>query len=1113
MEQWFAALGDDMPDLGDEDIAGALADFPLKDFLAGSPPRETVSDGFQQHDASHGVSSEPTSSAEGPLDGSAGGQGGTSGLSRGLGAFRSFSTNDLQLLQSLDSPQYALPSFGLSAPQPSGGNHLLSRPGSKPVKQAPGLASVPEGGPPQEAATPQPDMLAATPNSAAVCGAEPVAAAQPGHTGGPSSGPATFLPSSGLCPSHTPPFAPAFTGGNCNSETVPADPAAATAVAGSPPMPTSMPPAGFGMRHVMSCGSLSTLMNNTLQIKKEESDESAGTALGAQPGHPGGLVLPAGVPPTVPAPTPSSAAAAAGAAAAAAAGVTPGHPGYNNAVAAAAAAAAAAVAAGMYPGGQPMQPMQAYHAATMPGSVPPLYGMQPPVYQMGMPMMPQLPHLSMAQLPAAQPSATVTGALAAKPDHAAAASEPTTSDGGQKPTTAGAADATPFQGGAGTAPPETGPVEGGGGFGPRLRKVHSALELGAWRQLAESESVEPGLGQVAEAPAAKMIGRLTAEERLQRILRYRAKRDKRNFNREIKYQCRKTLADSRPRVGGRFARNDDPNSVLPHQTKKAQRSKQQPQASAQQQSMQQQLQQQQQQQAQAQNRKGAASGGASPMPPPAAHNAAAAAAAAAAVQNQNRMSAASARNAAAAAAAAAAVAAAQAQAAALVMGTHNGGGSALGLGPGAGFQPQAARAPDTTPQPGAGQVGAQHAGGPAAPGAASGAAAAAPGDVDMHTAAGEQQQAAAAPLQQQSGSGTAPASLQQRTSSSTTTTTHSTTTSSENHTASSAGTAAAAMAAAAAAAVAAAAAAMGNPSSASCAPAPGQPQPPSQPVFLPPPGISPIPPGAAPPGQPPVALPAQYMPHGIALPYPYGIPLVQYGGATLVAPPGAAVQLPPTLPAQQHQHLQQLQHQYAAAAQAAANTLYAHLGAPPGTVLAFAPPGSSPTPQLTAMPPPAAPAPAPGAPVSHVLHHPSAAYPAAAPVQLPYGMPQHVAAPPASMPVPVMQQPQAQVQPQQGLELQAHTPDSGAAMQAPCGDDLVAALVDAGDMAPRLDSPLIDALFSHMDAEMHTTVCGGGGEGELGAACMDAGGGQAAADAFLQSIVAGGGSTAMAVDG
>lgn len=71
----------------------------------------------------------------------------------------------------------------------------------------------------------------------------------------------------------------------------------------------------------------------------------------------------------------------------------------------------------------------------------------------------------------------------------------------------------------------------------------------------------------------QLIGRLTPEERLQRVLRYRNKRNMRNFNREIKYLCRKTLADSRPRVGGRFARNDDPQSVLPHQTKKALRVK------------------------------------------------------------------------------------------------------------------------------------------------------------------------------------------------------------------------------------------------------------------------------------------------------------------------------------------------------------------------------------------------------------------------------------------------------------------------------------------------------------------------------------------------------------
>ena len=51
--------------------------------------------------------------------------------------------------------------------------------------------------------------------------------------------------------------------------------------------------------------------------------------------------------------------------------------------------------------------------------------------------------------------------------------------------------------------------------------------------------------------------------------RYRQKRHERNFNKRIKYMCRKTLADSRPRVRGRFARNDDTAAVMPHETKKA----------------------------------------------------------------------------------------------------------------------------------------------------------------------------------------------------------------------------------------------------------------------------------------------------------------------------------------------------------------------------------------------------------------------------------------------------------------------------------------------------------------------------------------------------------------
>ncbi|KAK9079634.1 hypothetical protein SSX86_001307 [Deinandra increscens subsp. villosa] len=61
------------------------------------------------------------------------------------------------------------------------------------------------------------------------------------------------------------------------------------------------------------------------------------------------------------------------------------------------------------------------------------------------------------------------------------------------------------------------------------------------------------------------VGRYNAEERKEKILRYRAKRTQRNFNKTIKYACRKTLADNRPRIRGRFARNDEP-AELPKST-------------------------------------------------------------------------------------------------------------------------------------------------------------------------------------------------------------------------------------------------------------------------------------------------------------------------------------------------------------------------------------------------------------------------------------------------------------------------------------------------------------------------------------------------------------------
>ncbi|WOG86730.1 hypothetical protein DCAR_0205948 [Daucus carota subsp. sativus] len=47
------------------------------------------------------------------------------------------------------------------------------------------------------------------------------------------------------------------------------------------------------------------------------------------------------------------------------------------------------------------------------------------------------------------------------------------------------------------------------------------------------------------------------EEKREKIEKYRNKRNLRNFNKKIKYECRKTLADSRPRIRGRFAKNSD----------------------------------------------------------------------------------------------------------------------------------------------------------------------------------------------------------------------------------------------------------------------------------------------------------------------------------------------------------------------------------------------------------------------------------------------------------------------------------------------------------------------------------------------------------------------------
>ncbi|GJS99241.1 CCT domain-containing protein [Tanacetum coccineum] len=94
-----------------------------------------------------------------------------------------------------------------------------------------------------------------------------------------------------------------------------------------------------------------------------------------------------------------------------------------------------------------------------------------------------------------------------------------------------------------------------------MRRVCSAGDLQSLKtnQTSQTLSSSPLATEGSFMEEANFkVGRYGPEERKERILRYKAKRTQRNFNKTIKYACRKTLADNRPRVRGRFARNDEP---------------------------------------------------------------------------------------------------------------------------------------------------------------------------------------------------------------------------------------------------------------------------------------------------------------------------------------------------------------------------------------------------------------------------------------------------------------------------------------------------------------------------------------------------------------------------
>ncbi|KAI4315445.1 hypothetical protein L6164_028253 [Bauhinia variegata] len=89
-------------------------------------------------------------------------------------------------------------------------------------------------------------------------------------------------------------------------------------------------------------------------------------------------------------------------------------------------------------------------------------------------------------------------------------------------------------------------------FSGQMRRVCSTGDLQNMKEINRSHMD----GSFLEEANFK-VGRYSAEERKERISKYRAKRSQRNFNKTIKYACRKTLADNRPRIRGRFARNDE----------------------------------------------------------------------------------------------------------------------------------------------------------------------------------------------------------------------------------------------------------------------------------------------------------------------------------------------------------------------------------------------------------------------------------------------------------------------------------------------------------------------------------------------------------------------------